>query len=81
MSFGDLKTLLRSAKETRVPLSLSHFVRFALDVSQGFDYLQQNRFVHRDLAARNVLVSGSYTAKIGDFGLVGALLGGLFILH
>ena len=40
----------------------------AIDSSKGFEYLQESGFVHRDLAARNVLVSGSFCAKIGDFG-------------
>lgn len=33
------------------------------------DYLEQRRVIHRDLAARNILVAGSQTVKITDFGL------------
>lgn len=33
------------------------------------DYLEQRRVIHRDLAARNILVAGSETVKITDFGL------------
>ena len=70
MSNGDLKTLLRQCHAQEGLLSTHHLVKFALDISLGFEYLQQMRFVHRDLAARNVLVSGIFQAKIGDFGIM-----------
>ena len=70
MIYGDLKALLRHCHSSKVDLSLAHMLKFSLDVSHGFEYLQQKRFVHRDLAARNVLVSGTFVAKIGDFGLI-----------
>ena len=69
MSNGDLKSLLRTAHTLNTPLTLTHLMKFLSDVSAGFAYLQQKQFIHRDLATRNVLVSGSFDAKIGDFGM------------
>ena len=69
MPYGDLKTLLRQCQAKGISLFEAHLLSFALDASRGFEYLQQMRFVHRDLAARNVLVSASFSAKIGDFGM------------
>ena len=69
MTYGDLKTILRQCQSSGVPLKGTHLLSFALDASRGFQYLQEKAYVHRDLAARNVLVSASFTAKIGDFGM------------
>ena len=63
---GDLKSYMQG---TVGQLTLEHQIYLALDVSAGFDYLQQNKFVHRDLAARNVLIDASHCAKISDFGM------------
>ena len=68
MSFGDLKSLLRRCKANATVLTLSHYCSFLKDLCAALDYLHSRRFVHRDIAARNVLISGSLTAKIGDFG-------------
>ena len=69
MPHGDLKTLLRKCKSCSIELHVDHLLSFALDVSRGFEYLQQQQFIHRDLASRNVLVSASFVCKIGDFGM------------
>ena len=66
---GDLKSLLRQCRTDAIPLTTTHLVKFTVDVARGFEYLQRKRFVHRDIAARNVLISGTYVAKIGDFGM------------
>ena len=81
MPYGDLKSLLRHCKTGEAAVTVSHQMSFALDISRGFDYLQQKGFVHRDLAARNVLVSASFSAKIGDFGLFGITLSCRYSKH
>ncbi len=86
MSLGDMKSLLRTIapqqdsdksiltaglnNEISVLLSLDHLLWFAYNASLGFEYLQTMKFVHRDLACRNLLVSATFVAKIGDFGLL-----------
>ena len=69
MAHGDLKALLRQAKTESIPLTESHLLKFSVDVCSGFEYLRRKGFIHRDLAARNVWISGTFQAKIGDFGL------------
>jgi serine/threonine protein kinase len=69
MPYGDLKTLLRQCQAKGITLYDAHLLSLALDVSHGFEYLQQMQFIHRDLAARNVMVNALFVAKIGDFGM------------
>ena len=69
MAVGDLKAFLRRVKGSG-SMNIQHLMKLSLDVSRGFQYLQKMKFVHRDIAARNVLLSGTYAAKISDFGLL-----------
>lgn len=68
MPYGDMKSLLRHCKTNNITLNLDHLMCLSLDTCRGLQYLQYRNFVHRDLAARNVLINGSFSAKIGDFG-------------
>jgi serine/threonine protein kinase len=71
MQHGDLKAFLsyvNGDSHWHQIVGNAHLVKLARDFSHGFQYLQQMRYVHRDLAARNVMLSVTYTAKIGDFG-------------
>jgi serine/threonine protein kinase len=74
MANGDLKSYLRRC-ESQVSgngfkIGADHMLKLAIDVTNGFNYLQEMQYVHRDIAARNVLLSSSFSAKIGDFGLL-----------
>ena len=68
MPHGDLKTFLRRVKGDGL-VGQQHLLKLSMDVGHGFRYLQEMKFVHRDIAARNVVLSGTYVAKISDFGL------------
>mmetsp|Transcript_14578 Transcript_14578/g.37495 ORF Transcript_14578/g.37495 Transcript_14578/m.37495 type:complete len:526 (-) Transcript_14578:58-1635(-) len=72
MAKGDLKSVLRATRPRRAgPSSITkrRMVQLGADVAEGMEYLASVSIVHRDLAARNCLVSDSYSAKVGDFGL------------
>lgn len=70
MSNGDLHEFLiaNSPNESR-SLSQLEFLKIALQISEGMEYLSGHHYVHRDLAARNCLVGEQLMVKISDFGL------------
>uniref|UniRef100_A0A8D0HFD9 Tyrosine-protein kinase n=1 Tax=Sphenodon punctatus TaxID=8508 RepID=A0A8D0HFD9_SPHPU len=67
MRKGNLVNFLRT--RGRAVLLTKQLLQFALDVSQGMEYLESKKLVHRDLAARNILISEENVAKVSDFGL------------
>lgn len=69
MARGDLKTFLRSTRDSSTCLTCSEMYRMAAEIADGMAYLSAKKFVHRDLAARNCMVSSDHTVKIGDFGM------------
>ena len=53
-------------------LTLKQKIKIAKDIIKGIIYIHERRplgLIHRDLKLRNILLTRSYTAKIGDFGL------------
>lgn len=53
-------------------LSFKQKIKIAGDILKGLIYIHERRpmgLIHRDLKLRNILLTNSYTAKIGDFGL------------
>lgn len=68
MSLGDLKTYLRSTRESQPP-SIAVTINMALQICDGMAYLEAKKYVHRDLAARNCMVNKDCVVKVGDFGM------------
>lgn len=70
MSNGDLHEFLiaNSPNENKF-LTQLEFLKIALQISEGMEYLSNHHYVHRDLAARNCLVGDDLMVKISDFGL------------
>ncbi|XP_012268350.2 tyrosine-protein kinase transmembrane receptor Ror isoform X2 [Athalia rosae] len=78
MTQGDLhEFLICHSPRSDVPLNNGNgkvleqpeFLRIALQIASGMEYLAGHHYVHRDLAARNCLVGENLTVKISDFGL------------
>ncbi|XP_063297979.1 tyrosine-protein kinase SRK3-like [Pelobates fuscus] len=68
MKHGTLKSYLKSHQKSR-DLELHQLIDFAVQISQGMDYMEQNSCVHRDLRSENILLTAMMSCKIGDFGL------------
>ncbi|KAK7084584.1 Tyrosine-protein kinase jak2 [Halocaridina rubra] len=66
LPMGSLKEYILENKERITTLSL---LKFAMDIAEGMDYLEECRIIHRDLAARNILVKDEHSVKVSDFGL------------
>lgn len=70
MSNGDLhEFLIANSPNENKSLTQLEFLRIALQISEGMEYLSGHHYVHRDLAARNCLVGENLMVKISDFGL------------
>jgi len=65
MSRGSLYSILQ---DTKTPLPLSLRLKIALQIAEGMAYIHSCNLLHRDLKSLNVLVSGTWQAKIADFG-------------
>ena len=80
--YGDLKNFLKVKRKEILygmqddVLNSRCLVKWAYDISNGMQYLVENKIMHGDLAARNVLIDeyslnggNFHVAKIADFGL------------
>ncbi|XP_046593427.1 activated Cdc42 kinase-like isoform X8 [Neodiprion lecontei] len=72
---APLRSLLECLKEPslRASFPVLSLCDFAIQISDGMQYLEAKRLIHRDLAARNILVFSKNKVKISDFGLSRAL--------
>ena len=52
-----------------LPISMSRRTRWASEIASGLAYIHESGTLHGDMKSLNVLLTGSWTAKICDFGL------------
>merc|ERR1719281_866895 len=69
MQYGDLRSVLRTAKEKGMRLTFLESLKFAVQIATGMDHLASLGYIHMDLAARNCLLGDRNLVKIADFGL------------
>jgi len=50
-------------------ISPSDMTKMAKGIASGMVHLISEKIIHRDLAARNILLTGSRTCKVSDFGM------------
>ncbi|CAK8676240.1 inactive tyrosine-protein kinase transmembrane receptor ROR1-like [Clavelina lepadiformis] len=59
-----------ASSHTSSTIDHADFIRMAMQVASGMEYLSCHNFIHRDLAARNILVCGNMELKICNLGVV-----------
>ena len=63
----DLHKYITSFKDETLPLSKIYSILW--QISRALEHIASLLMVHRDVACRNVLLIGTHTAKLADFGL------------
>ncbi|XP_050231964.1 probable serine/threonine-protein kinase PIX13 [Mercurialis annua] len=71
MQKGSLENHLFGRGSTVQPLPWEIRIRIAIGAARGLAFLHtsEKQVIYRDFKASNILLDGSYTAKISDFGL------------
>ena len=66
---GDLSTIIKEVKATRVSLRESLIWSFCKMICSGLDHLHSLNVIHKDIKPQNILLTADKTIKLVDFGV------------
>lgn len=66
---GNLEQKIKSLKKTYKKFNDSQIKRIATSLTEGINYLHENKIIHRDIKPSNILITKDKNIKITDFGI------------
>lgn len=67
-AYGSLYDVLKRRREKNSCTKPTQVLDWSRQISNGVNYLHENKIVHRDLKSPNILIGDNYIVKISDFG-------------
>lgn len=66
--YGSVFDVLKRRREKQSCTKPTQVLDWSKQISNGLNYLHENKFVHRDVKSPNILIADNYVLKISDFG-------------
>jgi NIMA (never in mitosis gene a)-related kinase len=70
---GDLSVYIRNHKENNDLLQEELIMNLFIQLSQGLNYLHNNKIIHRDIKPQNIFINEEGVLKLADFGISKAM--------
>ena len=66
--YGSVFDVLKRRRERQSCTKPTQVLDWSKQISNGLNYLHENKIVHRDVKSPNILIADNYVLKISDFG-------------